>query len=142
MARALMRRPTRLLLRAEARFYQHIRKPAQSLHVLDQEINMVLSDPWLLASEIGLRRLAGSTSRHIKRARRMIDGDISPFDLSELTAAVGTEELMAGSHKKARRLFIAAVEDPARAGPGTNRLGAPDRLKNPSAGRPGVAPFG
>ena len=116
VARALMPHPTRLLLRAEARFYQHNLKPGQALHVLAQQIDMVLSDPWLLAAEIGLRRLTGSTSRHVKRAQRMIDGDISPFHLSELAAAVGTEELMAGSHKRARRLFRAAVEDPAEQG--------------------------
>ena len=116
VARGLMRRPSRLLLRAEARFHQHAGDPGQALHKLRQVPDLVLADPWLLAAEIGLHRHAGSTSMHVKRARRMISEDIAPFHLSELAAAVGTEELMAGSHKRARRLFQAAVVDPAEQG--------------------------
>lgn len=116
IARGLMRVPTRLLLRAEARFYQHTKHHDRALDLLRREPEMVLADPWLLAAEIGLHRLAGKAPRNVKRALRMLKDDIAPFHLSELAAAVGTEELMAGSHKKARRLFRTAIVDPAEQG--------------------------
>ena len=116
VARGLMREPTRLLLRAEVRFYQHADKSDRALDLLLREPEQVVADPWLLAAEIGLHRLVGKPSKNLKKASNVLKSDIMPFHLSELAAAVGTEELMAGSHKKARLLFQAAVFDPAEQG--------------------------
>lgn len=116
VARSLMITPTRLLIRAETRFFQHTGKMEEALHLLRRERDMVLSDPWLLATEIGLSRLTKTRPTNLKKAIKTLGGDFSPLDLSELAAAVGTEELMSGSHRRARNLFRQAIKEPAEQG--------------------------
>lgn len=116
VARGSMRNPSRLLIRAETRLFQHIGMPDRALWILHKDINATLSDPWLLAAEIGVCRLMDVTSRHIKSAKKVLSSDLSLFVLSELAAAIGTEELLAGAHKTSRRLFQKATTDPSEQG--------------------------
>ena len=114
VARGLAGATNRLILRAEARLYQHMRDPERALATLRRDPDHLLADPWLLAPEIGLSQLVGKHSHFVRRALAMVEhGDQPPFQVSELAAAVATAELVAGKHRLARKLFQLAVADPA-----------------------------
>ena len=117
VARGLVGTTNRLVLRAEARLYQHMGDPEQALATLRRDPDYLLADPWLMAPEIGLSQLVGKHSRLIRRARAMVEhGGHPPFQVSELAAAVATTELAAGKHRFARKLFRLAVVNPAELG--------------------------
>ena len=117
VARGLVGDSNRLVLRAEARLYQHMGDPDKALAALRRNPDLLLADPWLMAPEIGLSQLVGKHSRLIRRARSKLErGDQSPFEISELAAAVATAEQAAGKHRHARKLFRLAVVKPAELG--------------------------
>ena len=117
VARGLVGDGNRLVLRAEARLYQHMGDPDKALAALRRDPGLLMGDPWLMAPEIGLSQFVGTHSRLIRRARSMLDrGDQSPFEISELAAAVATAEQAAGKHRHARKLFRLAVLKPAELG--------------------------
>ncbi len=117
VARGLVGTTNRLVLRAEARLYQHMGDPERALATLRRDPDYLLADPWLMAPEIGLSQLVGKHSRLVRRARAMFEQrDRPPFHVSELAAAVGTTELAAGKHRFARKFFRLAVVDPAEQG--------------------------
>jgi len=105
--------PHRFLLRAAARLYVHMGRPdaAHDLLVADPA---VLDDPWLAATEIATANLAGSSSRHMKRAQRMLDNTHghAPRHLAELASQVATTELRSGRVKPAKRLMKLALVQP------------------------------
>ena len=91
--------------------------PEHALAALRRDPDYLLTDPWLMAPEIGLSQQVGKKSRLVRRARAMLEkGNRPPFHLSELAAAVGTAELTAGKHRAARKLFRLAVVEPADQG--------------------------
>lgn len=117
VARGLAGATNRLILRAEARLYQHMGDPERALATLRRDPDHLLADPWLMAPEIGLSQLVGKHSRLVRRALAMVEhGDWPPFQVSELAAAVATTELGAGKHRLARKLFRLAVVNPAESG--------------------------
>ncbi len=117
VARGLAGASNRLILRAEARLYQHMGKPEQALATLRRDPALLLADPWLMAPEIGLSQLVGKHSHFVRRALAVVEhGGRPPFQVSELAAAVATAELAAGKHRLARKLFQLAVVDPAELG--------------------------
>ena len=117
VARGLVGGNNRLILRAEARLFQHMGDPERALATLRRDSNLLVADPWLMAPEIGLSQLVGEHSRFVRRARKLLDhGDSQPFQVSELAAAVATSEQAAGKHRLARKLFRLAVTDPAELG--------------------------
>lgn len=119
VARSLVGSTNRLVLRAEARLYQHMDmgNPERALATLRRDPDCLIADPWLMASEIGLSQHFGKRSRLVRRARAMIEkGDLPPFHFSELAAAVGTMEMEAGKHRVARKFFRLAVIEPADLG--------------------------
>lgn len=117
VARGLVGDGNRLVLRAEARLYQHMGDPEKALAALRRDPGLLMGDPWLMAPEIGLSQLVGTHSGLIRRARSMLDrGDQPPFEISELAAAVATAEQAAGKHRHARKLFRLAVLKPAELG--------------------------
>lgn len=117
VARGLVGATNRLVLRAEARFYQHMGDPERALATLRRDPDRLLADPWLMAPEIGLSQLLGKHSRLLRQARAMIEhGGRPPFQVSELAAAAATTELAAGKHRLARKLFRLAVINPAELG--------------------------
>jgi tetratricopeptide (TPR) repeat protein len=69
-------------------------------------------DPWMMATEISLCALVNKTSSLMKTGITMVgDRNFSPFALSELTAALATEELK-HSGSKSKKLFSNALIDP------------------------------
>ena len=117
VARGVVGDSNRLVLRAEARLYQHMGDPDKALAALRRNPGLLIADPWLMAPEIGLSQLVGKHSRLIRRARSTLErGDQAPFEVSELAAAVATAEQAAGKHRHARKLFRLAVLKPAELG--------------------------
>lgn len=117
VARGLVGASNRLILRAEARLYQHMGDPDRGLAALRRDPSVLLADPWLMAPEIGLSQLAGKHSRLIRRARSTLEhGDQPPFQISELAAAVATAEQATGKHRLARKLFRLALVEPSELG--------------------------
>ena len=117
VARGLVGTTNRLVLRAEARLYQHMGDPERALATLRRDPDCLVADPWLMAPEIGLSQFVGKHSRLVRRARAMVEhGGRPPFQVSELAAAVATTELAAGKHRSARKLFRLAVVNPAELG--------------------------
>ena len=117
VARGLVGASNRLILRAEARLYQHMGEPDRSLAALRRDPSLLFADPWLMAPEIGLSQLVGKHSRLLRRARSTLEhGGQPPFEISELAAAVATAEQAAGKHRLARKFFRLAVVKPAELG--------------------------
>ncbi len=70
-------------------------------------------DPWLMATEISLCAFLNKTSNLMKAGFSMIEAkNFSPFALSELSAAIATEELKHGSNKSSKKLFTSSLIDP------------------------------
>ncbi len=113
MAKALALAPNhRFVLRTSARLSVHLNKPEQAHSVL-MSSPRTRSDPWLMASEIAVASFTTKPSRLVRTARDLLaGGNWTPRDLTELASAVGTLELEAGAHKRARNLFRASLEDP------------------------------
>ncbi len=105
--------PNRFLLRAAARLYVHLDRPDEAHDLLTRD-PAVLDDPWLAAAELSTASLAGTTSRHTRRARALIDDadGTAPLHLAELASQVATAELRAGRVRHARRLMVLALRDP------------------------------
>ncbi len=107
-----MGRDNRYLLRSAARFLVHVGDPERA-HDLLAASDRTPSDPWLLASEIALASTAQRRSGNLRRAKALLaSGDFGPFELSELAAAVGTEELSSGGGRRARQLLRRALDHP------------------------------
>lgn len=103
---------SRYVARAATRLFIHVDKPDRALHVLHRHAG-VRYDPWLLAAEIATNSIIGKTSAHIRTARSIITSNqSSPRDISELSAALATIELVSGAHKKAKALFNLSLTDP------------------------------
>lgn len=73
----------------------------------------VQNDPWLLAAEVATADAIQKTSRHVKRARRIIEAGNHPhFHLSELASAIGTLDACAGNRKSSRHLVTLSLTEP------------------------------
>lgn len=102
----------RYIVRAAARFYMHLKKNKNALSII-RHSKMYKKDPWLLAAEISLCQLNQITSREIKRGLELIEsGHYSNFELTELSSAIGTEEMIHGAYTKSKRLFNKSLLDP------------------------------
>jgi len=102
----------RYVLRSAARYFLHAADPGEALSIL-RRAEGVQFDPWLLAAEVAVSSVVGKTSRFMRNARSIArEKAISPFHRSELTAAVASAEMWAGSDKRARVLFVEALEVP------------------------------
>jgi tetratricopeptide (TPR) repeat protein len=103
----------RYVLRCAVRLWTHQGEPDRALRTLRNAKATVLSDPWLLASEIATASSAEKVSRHVRRGREMVELSAhTPLALSELRSALATIELRAGGERRARRLFRSALVDP------------------------------
>jgi len=101
----------RFLLRSAACFLVH--KDPREGHDLLLRSSSLVRDPWLLSAEMALAHVAGRKPRHVKAARLLLeDADIEPRHLTELRSQMATMEMRAGADKRARRLFVDALEDP------------------------------
>jgi len=110
---ALSISPTnRFVLRSAARFYVHNHDPERAFRIL-HEGDATANDPWLLAAEIAVGSAAGKSQRATKASRSLLQGGrFPPWQLSELASAVATDELEAGHHIAAKKLFRNALIAP------------------------------
>lgn len=105
-------RHNRYVVRSAARFYIHLKDNERALKIV-RASSLTKSDPWLMASEIGISQIANKTSNNIKRGLSLIDSEnFSAFDITELCSAIGTQELMSGAYSKSRKLLNTSLRNP------------------------------
>jgi tetratricopeptide (TPR) repeat protein len=103
---------SRFVVRAAARYFLHIGDHGRAHEVLLRS-SLLISDPWVQASEIAVSTVRGRTSPNARRAIRALSNMRTiGLELSELASAVATVELNDGSDKKARHLFAKSLERP------------------------------
>ena len=104
----------RFVIRCAVCMHDHLGNLEQALSMLRKRKHQVTSDPWLLSAEISAMRKIEKRSRLIKKGVGFIEsiGKFAPYHVSELAACVATEESHAGSHKKAKKIFAQAANDP------------------------------
>ena len=102
---------SRYVSRSAARMFLHSGDKERAHHVLTHN-QAFMHDPWLIASEIAVNAANNRGSRFIKHGLNLINsGHYSPFELTELTSAIGTNEL-AYSTKKAKQLLNQSLVAP------------------------------
>lgn len=113
MKSALILAPeNRFVLRSAARLYVHIDEPDLAHQILVKR-GVTRTDPWLLAAEIATANVAGVAPAFIRSSRDMLQRSIfHPYHTAELTSALASIELFAGSSRKARQLFESSLESP------------------------------
>src|SRR5437870_228380 len=93
----------RFILRSAARLYLHIGEGRRAHRIL-LEADALLHDPWILSAEVAIAAVMGKSSKHIKRARKILEAErFKPIHLSELASAIGTVEARAGNRKRSRQ---------------------------------------
>ncbi len=103
---------SRFVLRSAARYYLHIGEH-EVAHDLLRRSPLIGSDPWVQASEIAVATVRGQTSTLTKQTIRVLsEAKQVGAEASELASAVGTVEILSGSDKKARVLFMHALRNP------------------------------
>lgn len=119
----------RHVLRSAARLYLHLNDPERA-HDLISRSAATKSDPWLLSAEIAFSRAAQRSPRFFKLGLKVVeDGGLLPGQITELAGSVGTLDLLDGSRRRARKMFVRSMEDPngnalAQAEWATPRLGS------------------
>lgn len=107
-----LNKENRYLLRSAARFFIHSQTPDTALFYLRRS-TIGKYDPWVLAAEIAISDTLNSTSKRLKVAQKLVSSNsIHKYHLSELASALGTIEIKNGSHKKGKKLFDVAMENP------------------------------
>ena len=102
----------RFVLRSATRFWIHDGDPEHSLWLLRRS-NRTRVDPWLLAAELATATVCGQTSREAKRAERLLGSERElTIHFSELAAALGVLEFKHGHMRRARNLFLKALQRP------------------------------
>jgi tetratricopeptide (TPR) repeat protein len=101
----------RFVLRSASRLAIHLTDPKHAAHLV-RIADASRYDPWLVAAEVAACNIAGITSPLIRIGRQMIRGDFSPHDLSELAASLAQLEMANGNVRRARKLFLKALERP------------------------------
>ncbi len=102
----------RFVLRSAARLYVHLDEPDRA-HWLLLKQEVTKKDPWLLAAEIAVANVAEIIPKYIRSSKDLLDRKIfHPFHVAELTSAIATIELSAGSNRKARKLFESSLVSP------------------------------
>ena len=102
----------RFVLRSATRFWIHDGDPEHSLWVLRRS-RRTRVDPWLLAAELATSRVCGQTPREAKRAQRALKSERKmTLHFSELAAALGVVEFENGHTRRARNLFLKALQRP------------------------------
>ena len=102
----------RFVLRSATRFWIHNSDPEHSLWLLRRS-SRTRVDPWLLAAELATSGVCGQTSREAKRAERLLGSERElTTHFSELAAALGVLEFEHGHMRRARNLFLKALQRP------------------------------
>ena len=113
MRKALAATPdNRLILRAASRLYIHL-GCAEDAHECLLKSDALKVDPWLQAAEISVAAVSGKGSVTMKSAKAHVaDLQSIPIHFSELSAAIGTEELNNGKVKLAKKFISKCLENP------------------------------
>jgi tetratricopeptide (TPR) repeat protein len=102
----------RHVLRSAARLFLHLGDPEHAHNILLRS-TATKNDPWLIASEIALSKLAGKSPYFYKRGLVIVESDqLLPRQITELAGSIASNELAEGNRKKARRFFGASMTDP------------------------------
>lgn len=104
----------RFIIRCTARMLVDKAEHGEALSLLHKNKDMVIKDPWLLATEIAISQMSGEKPRFMKKGMDIIKdaGKYAPFHLSELSASIATQESFWGKHRKAESLFARAADAP------------------------------
>ena len=110
---ALQLAPTnRHVLRSASRLFLHL-DDAERAYDIIAKCDAIGSDPWLMAAELSIAKLAGRKPKYFAQGRRIVEnGGLIPRQITELAGAIGTLELGAGRRRKARDYFRQSVVDP------------------------------
>ena len=101
----------RIVLRSAARFWVHVDRPDRA-HDLLVQTPVAREDPWLIAAEIAVSRVAQQPPRFVRRARELLRNDrLPPWQTNELAASLGSLEFNSGSVTRGRRLLRKALRD-------------------------------
>lgn len=99
-------------LRAASRLFVHTGHFGRA-HRLLYENPRTATDPWLMAAEISVAKIAGKKPRFAGRGRRLLDsGQLAPEHLTELQSAIGTLEYYNGANRRARKDLRASLVAP------------------------------
>jgi tetratricopeptide (TPR) repeat protein len=102
----------RFILRAASRLFHVLGDLDHALQLLRKsEVSQI--DPWLIAAEIAISRVAGRTPRFTRRGKILLDSErYSPFHTSELAASLASLDFEHGSDRQARKKFQLALREP------------------------------
>lgn len=102
----------RFAIRSAARLYVHLEEPDSALAII-RDSPGTSTDPWLMASEIAVARVAGRSPQMLRQGRQVLSqGDFSDFHLSELASAIGSIELENGNDRRARQFLTRSLLEP------------------------------
>lgn len=103
---------SRLVLRSAARYFVHANEPNTATEILRRSA-LLKTDPWVMAAEIAISGVAGIAPAAYRRALALTEADrIDPWHSAELYSALGTLQLLDGSSRKVRRLFLKSLRKP------------------------------
>lgn len=103
---------SRIVLRAAARFLVNAGKKEEAYNLISNAAR-TRHDPWLMAAEVAIGQGLDKSPRFWKIGKEFIErGKFAPLHLSELSVAMGTQELISGSRKNARKFFATGLLDP------------------------------
>lgn len=102
----------RFSIRAAVRLLTHLGNVDEAMNVIKRS-ELVKRDPWLMATEIAVARIADKNPKSIKQGKSLLkSASFSPVHTAELAAAIGSVELENGTEKKAKKLFLQSLRQP------------------------------
>lgn len=102
----------RVVLRSSARFMMNAGDKEEA-HRLIRNAGGTRHDPWLVAAEIALSQSMKKDPKFWRAGKELMKrGTMAPVHLSELAVAMGTQELLDGDRKAAKKLFAVGLKDP------------------------------
>jgi tetratricopeptide (TPR) repeat protein len=102
----------RFVIRSAVRCFAHLKDHETGLRIVNRSARTKL-DPWLLSAQVAMTQALKKPQRLLKNAKAMIESkNISPWDLSELNAAIGSVLHHSGAEKNANKHFRASLLQP------------------------------
>ena len=102
----------RQVLRSAARLFVHTEDKGRA-HTLLVRSPRTANDPWLIAAEIAIAKIAERSPRYIRKGRQIVEtSGLPPSHLTELQSALGTSEFYDGANRKAKQRFLASLTAP------------------------------
>ena len=102
----------RQVLRSAVRLFVHTEQKGRA-HTLLVRNARTRNDPWLIAAEIAVAKIAERNPRYIRQGRQLVESSgLPPEHLTELQSALGTAEFYSGANRKAKQRFRASLMAP------------------------------